>query len=360
MKPQIANAKVNSLLKKGKFIKIALLIASVMTVSLLSGSLYFRDRVYITDNGITKELMISESDINEILDFGGYTIGEHDRISFETDENSIAHITIHRAFDVIIKADGDEIIVPVISGTVEEIIETANITLGEFDLVDLDMTQELTEETTITITRVAYKLRENTSEIPYEVQYIENSNMVIGEERVAVEGENGIRSYFVEEKYVDGVLVSQELTEESITKQPVTKIVERGTALAEPYAKMSDPEALSLINGIPAEYTRVISGKSTAYTAGYNSLTASGRKAEIGTVAVNPNVIPYGSELYIVSQDGKKVYGYAIAADTGLGLMDGTVAVDLYFGNRYDYYDDSCRWGAVQVDIYVLTEGEGY
>ena len=54
------------------------------------------------------------------------------------------------------------------------------------------------------------------------------------------------------------------------------------------------------------------------------------------------------------------MYGYAIAADTGLGMMEGTVLVDLYFGNRYDHYGDSCRWGAVYVDVYVLSEGSGY
>ena len=129
--------------------------------------------------------------------------------------------------------------------------------------------------------------------------------------------------------------------------------------VAEPYAKMDDPTALKLENGLPTSYTRIVSGKSTAYTAGYGARTASGRLAEIGTVAVNPNVIPYGSELYIVAQDGSRVYGYAIAADTGLGLMDGTVLVDLYFGNRAEHYYDSCAWGAVNVDIYVLSEGSG-
>ena len=138
-----------------------------------------------------------------------------------------------------------------------------------------------------------------------------------------------------------------------------TQVVERGTASAVPYSKTSDPEAVKLVNGIPENYTRVLSGKSTAYTAGYGARTASGRAAEIGTCAVNPNVIPYGSKLYIVSHDGRKVYGYAVAADTGLGLMDGTVLVDLYFGSMADHYYDSCAWGAVQVDIYVLEEGNG-
>ena len=360
MKPQIENNKMKRMFRQSKIIKLALFMTSVLLIVMMSGSLYFRDRVYITDNGETKELMISEKNIDEILEIGGYSISEHDHVAYSTIDERNSTITITRAYDIIVYADGREIKVPVVGGTVAEALEKAGIVLGEYDLIDTPMDAEVDKETKITITRVNYSLRASTSEIPFETVYIDNSNMVIGEERVVTEGENGVRTYVVKEKYVDGVLSGQEMTADNIEKEAVTMVIERGTALAEPYAKMDSPEELTLVNGLPDSFTRVVSGKATAYTAGYNARTASGRKAEIGTAAVNPNVIPYGSELYIVSQDGTQVYGYAIAADTGIALMDGTVAIDLYFGNKYDHYYDSCRWGAVQVDIYVLSEGSGY
>ena len=37
----------------------------------------------------------------------------------------------------------------------------------------------------------------------------------------------------------------------------------------------------------------------------------------MGNVAVDPRIIPYGSKLFIMSADGKYVYGYGIACDTG-------------------------------------------
>lgn len=360
MKPQIVNSKMNKLIKQSKLIKAVLFVTSIMMIAMLSGSLYFRDRVYITDNGVTKELMTSETNIDAILAFGEYTIGEHDRVTYRTTDDNTAYVTIYRAFDVYVNVDGKTLTVPTTGATVANILERANVSLYEYDLIDCDLEAEITEGMEINITRVNYQLRASTSEIPYETVYIDNSNMAIGTENVVTQGENGVRTYVVKEKYIDGVLSGKEMTEDNIEKEPVTMVIERGTALAEPYAKMDNPETLTLVDGLPAEYTRVVSGKATAYTAGYNARTASGRLAEIGTVAVNPNVIPYGSELYIVAQDGSQVYGYAIAADTGLGLMDGTVAVDLYFGNRYDHYYDSCRWGAVYCDIYVLSEGSGY
>ena len=62
------------------------------------------------------------------------------------------------------------------------------------------------------------------------------------------------------------------------------------------------------------------------------------------------NGIIVGTELYIASTDGKIVYGYAVAADTGIALMDGRVLVDVFC----DSYASSCKWGAHQVNVYIL------
>ena len=61
-------------------------------------------------------------------------------------------------------------------------------------------------------------------------------------------------------------------------------------------------------------------------------------------------MIPYGSKLYITSADGSFVYGYAIASDTGTGLIDGIIDVDLF----YDTYQESLLNGLRTVNIYVL------
>ena len=286
-------------------------------------------------------------------------MGAHDLVTYESIDESTAYITIHRSFNVNVTADGKTTVVPVIGGTAAEVLAKAGVEIGEHDTIDCELTDTVYAGMNITVTRISYEVRTNETEIPFEVEYVDNSNMVIGTENVLVEGENGVKTYFVKETYHDGVLKSQELALESITKDPVTQVIERGTALGVPYAKMENPESLKLVNGLPESYTRIVSGKATAYTAGYGAKTASGRLAEIGTVAVNPNVIPYGSELYIVAQDGSRVYGYAIAADTGTALMEGIIAVDLYFGNSAEHFGDSCDWGAVYADIYVLSEGSG-
>ena len=67
-------------------------------------------------------------------------------------------------------------------------------------------------------------------------------------------------------------------------------------------------------------------------------------------VAVDPDVIPYGTKLYITSTDGKFVYGYAVATDTGIAVQKGQILVDLF----YETYAESVINGAIQVNVYVV------
>ncbi|MGA3036152.1 MAG: 3D domain-containing protein [Vulcanimicrobiaceae bacterium] len=83
----------------------------------------------------------------------------------------------------------------------------------------------------------------------------------------------------------------------------------------------------------------------TAYTAdcyGCSGMTKSGVRAGFGVVAVDPNVIPLGTHLYI------KGYGPAIAGDTGGAIR----------GNRIDLGFDSSaaafEFGAHPVHVYIL------
>lgn len=110
------------------------------------------------------------------------------------------------------------------------------------------------------------------------------------------------------------------------------------------------PEWLSFDeNGVPTEYVNVLTGNACAYTADPDALMSTGKVVFQGYVAVDPDIIPYGSELYIVAEDGE-VYGYAIAADTGYSVRKGHIIVDLFMNE----YDDCIQWGNKPVNVYVL------
>jgi 3D (Asp-Asp-Asp) domain-containing protein len=80
--------------------------------------------------------------------------------------------------------------------------------------------------------------------------------------------------------------------------------------------------------------------KTYAYSGG--GTTASGKKAKVGRVAVDPNVIELGAWLYIEG------YGLCQAADTGGAIKGQTI--DLYMDSESECYD----WGVRHKDVYIL------
>lgn len=77
-------------------------------------------------------------------------------------------------------------------------------------------------------------------------------------------------------------------------------------------------------------------------------ITKSGTKAKVGTVAVDPTVIPLGTKLYIEYADGTGAYGYATAEDTGSAIKG--YRVDLFFNT----YQECIEFGRRRVVVYIL------
>lgn len=106
---------------------------------------------------------------------------------------------------------------------------------------------------------------------------------------------------------------------------------------------------METFSGKQLPYTDCLTLEATAYSAG--GKTATGTLAGEGTVAVDPDVIPLGSKLYIVAEDGSSwAYGYAVAEDTG-GAIQGD-RIDLFYESESD-----CRnFGRKMVKVYLLAD----
>ena len=256
------------------------------------------------------------------------------------------------AHKVVIYVDGEAIESTTSGITVAELLESEGIILSENDELSVPADTVINSNMEIVVDRVVYIETEKVTPIDYETVYEESSLYEIGHEFVSREGELGTISTTYYEKLVNGEVVSSVVTG-TTTINPVSEVITVGTALNEPYSKrIGDFE---LQNGVPTEYAYIVSGKVTAYTAPEGAGTYSGRTLGVGTVAVNPDIIPFGSELYICSKDGTHVYGYAIAADTG-DLTE--VVADVFMGVTSEHYGDACRWGAQFCDVYVLSVGD--
>ena len=150
------------------------------------------------------------------------------------------------------------------------------------------------------------------------------------------------------ETYLDGAWSSTEEIDRVTQVGMIPEIIKVYGEKA-PVSQFVGPEVVDGVptEGVTATYTNQ---RSTGYSASGTAKGASGRRLTYGTVAVNPSVIPDGTLLYITSDDGQFVYGYAYAADTGIALMTGHAFVDLY----YETYQQCINFGRRTCNVYIL------
>ena len=356
----------------------ALCIVMIFSSAFLTGIATFRNAVKIIEDGTEAfALVTNEEEAEPILAQAGISVGDDDEVLFSGIENRAGTIVINRAFTVTIEVDGRQIKQPMVRGTVADALDQAGVVLNELDEAEVTAIAPskfksmssvnfsadplhylLSSDTTVQITRVNNNVIVETEEIPFETEVRQTDQLRKGVTQVQTEGQVGILTRTTTQVLRNGSVADSTVTEE-VTQQPVNQVVLEGTyvppvvqkaAKGSGYSNFSLPANVTLDgNGIPENYTKVLTGKGVAYTAYAGAKTASGRVAQPGCVAVNPNIIPYGTKMYIVATDGT-VYGYAIAADTGGSCMAGTILVDLYMSSLNQCY----AWGAKTVNVYIL------
>lgn len=176
--------------------------------------------------------------------------------------------------------------------------------------------------------------------VPFETEYVYADDVDEGVTSILVAGENGVLKVTKRIESFNGEIVNTEIIDSVIVRQPVKQIVEIGT---------------KKLHTIGFAFTQELVMKATAYTNDYAStgkrpgdkyfgITASGMKAQVGVVAVDPTVIPLGTKLYIEN------YGYAIAGDVGGGIKGNKI--DLFFNTSKE-----CKqFGRRTITVWVLAD----
>ena len=156
--------------------------------------------------------------------------------------------------------------------------------------------------------------------------------------------------------YVNGEEIERVLLDETVTVASVTEVVALGTGGE---AEAVDPEGMPVITdgyitlptGEVLTYTEKVSCLATAYHCeGYIGKTATGTRARVGAIAVDPEVFPYGTRFYILTKDGEYIYGVATAEDCGDKRFIYGTRLDLFFNTKYE----CVQFGARSCDVYIL------
>ena len=304
--------------------------------------------VTVSDSDGSRQVLVTcEEDPHCLMQMAGIVAEEDDLFYYTAYSGSLATLSIQRAYPVPVQADGQVLTARMCGGTVEDALERCGITLSQHDYTEPSLHQPVTPDTQITVHRVEYRDTITQEPIPFETEYQYSSLFYRNKRRTMVvqEGREGNNEITHRERIVDGTLESSQIIKVVETKAPRNTII-KGYQKGAPVSPLTGPE---VVNGVPSSYSAVYTGRATGYSA-RRGRGASGLGLHYGTVAVNPELIPYGTKLYIASPDGRFVYGYAIATDTGTSLINGTNLVDLY----YETYSEALMNGVQQVNVYVI------
>ena len=309
------------------------------------------DAVYIRDNGQLQLVYTTRDSAEAILAERGIVTLACDDVDFSGLDlrGEVPEIDITRAFDVTLTTDKGSVQVKTTGGTVGDLLNTNGIDYDENDIISYPPGMYVQPGDEIVYQEVIVEQSVEEEAIEHETEYRGSSLLPRGRSRVIQAGSDGERELTYNKTIVDGEVTRTELESNVVTVQPVTEIVLQGTA--DPVSPLDFGYQLDE-NGVPVNYAYKLTNQvATGYSARNGAWGASGMALSYGYVAVDPSEIPYGSRLYITSSDGSFVYGYAIAADTGTGLLNDVIDVDLF----YETYTESCLNGRRTVDIYVLA-----
>ena len=303
---------------------------------------------YVTDShGARQVVLTSESDPARVMSLSGIETEEGDEVYYTAFAGSLASLNIERAFSVTIEAEGQEYPVKMVVGTVADALERAGITLEGDDYTEPALSAMVTAGSKIEVHRVEYQDKVETQAVPYDTEYVYTSLYFRNTNRATTlqHGSEGQQTVTTRERWVDGELENSVVTDVTTTVEPTDHVVKTYGAGA-PVSPLTGPDGTT---NAPASYSKVLTGKATGYYS-KSGKGSSGLGLGYGTVAVDPDVIPYGTLLYITSTDGSFVYGYAVATDTGIAVQDGRILVDLF----YETYAESVINGAINVNVYVV------
>ena len=297
----------------------------------------------INDQGQNLTLQTTGNTVGEALMQAGRTPYLADRITPPVGapiENGMA-VTVVRAKPVNVVVDGRRLRTRTHSATVGDVLTELNVVLYDQDFARPALGTPIADEMEIRVVRVKRELVIVQDTIPFDTRYQPDGNLELDNTIVGQEGAPGIREKRTLLTLEDGAEVKRELVADFIAREVQPRIYKYGTKIV--IRNLDTP------NG-PVQYWRTIRMWATSYSASTAGTSRTARNYGIvrcgipmrfGIVAVDPNVIPLRTYVYVPG------YGEGYACDTGGAIQN--KRIDL------GYDDDNLKLWRGWVTVYQLA-----
>lgn len=282
----------------------------------------------LTTAGETQMVITHAQTVRELLSEQQIPYSAYDRIEPEPDATLEAgmHVLWEPAKRVTLDYYGQLQSVWTTAETVEQFFNEQGIERRETDQVNVDVSDLIEPHLHIVIADVQERTKDEIFTVPFQVIHTDDDSLLRGQEKVIVEGKEGtgINRYLI--TYVNGVEQDRTLLATEILEEQQDQVVAVGTITAVSRGGYTFTPTKILENVVITAYAAGPShtGKDPSHP--QYGITRTGTTATEGrTIAVDPNVIPLGSWVYIEG------IGLRRAEDTGGAVK----------GNWIDvYYDD--------------------
>jgi 3D (Asp-Asp-Asp) domain-containing protein len=220
------------------------------------------------------------------------------------------------------------------------LLEEQGVTLGPHDIVRPSLSDAIVPYATIRIARIQKWMSSEKRRVAERTIHVIDFSLPPGKTKIIRHGAPGIAETMVDYTSTDGKL-DKRILGTRVLRNPQTRVIAEGVGT---YAAMADfaQHGMQKTSYIAADALEMVATAYTADCIGCSGYTATGYRAGHGIVAVDPNVIPLGTKLYIPG------YGFAIAGDTG-GAIVGR-RIDLGF----DSIAGALEFGRRPVKVYTL------
>ncbi len=299
--------------------------------------------VIIVDGTERQTVRTAVQTVGELLVEAGITVFAADGVEPPLGSwlESGMEIAVQRSMPLTIHVDGTVLQTRSHYTNPLAVLAEAGIGLVGLDYIVPDNTAVLRPNDSIQVVRVTEDFQLEDEPIPFTTIWQASDQMDIDTRGLLTAGVPGILRRRIRVQYENGVAISQEQDGEWAAAQPVNEVMGYGTRIN--IGVVQTPTG-------SVEYWRIVRMRVTSYTAassgkepddlGYG-ITASGRVAGYGIVAVDRRVVPFRSDVYVPG------YGVAFVGDTGGGVRGRWI--DLGYGE-----EDFVPWSGY-VDVYYLT-----
>ena len=331
----------------------AILLPLTAALLLLTQQVAAQTTYVITDGSRVLVHTTSATDPEVVLGEAGLALDTDDTYTTQSGDG-VAEINVRRSQKLIVDYYGERMEVTGQGETVEELLTRLNLTWRDTDAISLPLDMMTYEGMELEVAEVIRQNQTYTARLPHKTIYSADASLPEGTEKVMTEGVDGEILCEAMVTYINGRETGRKILSQQVISQPVEEIVAVGSGempQEEQPLPVIGERTITLPTGEVVTYTEKVTCVATAYHCeGYVGKTATGTRARVGAIAVDPEVFPYGTRFYILTKDGEYIYGVATAEDCGDKRFIYGTRLDLFFDTKRE----CVQFGVRMCDVYIL------